>query len=71
MDDDKLVSKSKIKSVIKEDITAFVYYFSLLDSKGLASILKDDVLYDEQSKQDWIALLKSNLKALGIIISII
>lgn len=63
MDDDKLVSKSKIKSVIKEDITAFVYYFSLLDSKGLASILKDEVLYDEQSKQDWIALFEKQFKS--------
>ena len=63
MDDDKLVSKSKIKSVFKEDITAFVYYFSLLDSKGLASILKDDVLYDEQSKQDWIALFEKQFKS--------
>lgn len=63
MDDDKLVSKSKIKSVFKEDITAFVYYFSLLDSKGLASILKDEVLYDEQSKQDWIALFEKQFKS--------
>lgn len=63
MDDDKLVSKSKIKSVFKEDITAFVYYFSLLDSKGLASILKDDVLYDEQSKKDWIALFEKQFES--------
>ena len=63
MDDDKLVSKSKIKSVFKEDITEFVYYFSLLDSKGLASILKDDVLYDEQSKQDWIALFEKQFES--------
>ena len=63
MDDDKLVSKSKIKSVFKEDITAFVYYFSQLDSKGLASILKDDVLYDEQSKKDWIALFEKQFES--------
>ena len=60
MKDDKLVSKSKMKSVFKEDITAFVFYFSLLDSKGIASILKEDVLYDEQSKQDWIALFEKH-----------
>ena len=65
MDNDKLVSKSKIKSVFKEDITAFVYYFSLLDSKGLASILKDDVLYDEQSKKDWIALFEKQFESFG------
>jgi hypothetical protein len=35
---------------------AFVYYFSLFDSKGLASILKDNFIYDELSKQDWIIL---------------
>ena len=63
MDDDKLVSKSKIKSVFKEDITAFVYYFSLLDSKGLASILKDDVIYDEQSKKYWIALYEKQYES--------
>ena len=63
MDDDKLVSKSKIKSVFKEDITAFVCYFSLLDSKGLVSILKDDVLYDEQSKKDWIALFEKQFES--------
>ncbi len=63
MDDDKLVSKSKIKSVFKDDITAFVHYFSLLDSKGLASILKDDVLYDEQSKKDWIALFEKQFES--------
>ena len=64
MDDDKLVSKSKIKSVFKEDITAFVYYFSLLDSKGLASILKDNIIYDELSKQDWIALFEKQSESL-------
>ena len=63
MNDDKLVSKSKKKSVFKEDITAFVYYFSRLDSKGLAYILKDDVLYDEQSKQDWIALFEKQFES--------
>ena len=63
MHDDKLVSKSKIMSVFKEDITAFIYYFPLLDSKGLASILKDDLLYDEQSKQDWIALFEKQFKS--------
>ncbi len=63
MNDDELVSKSKMESVFKEDITAFVYYFSLLDSNGLASILKEDVLYDEQSKQDWIALFEKQFKS--------
>lgn len=63
MDDNKLVSKSKIKSVFKEDLTAFVYYFSLLDSKGLLSILKDDVLYDEQSKKDWIAIFEKQFES--------
>ena len=35
-----------------------MHYFSLLDSKGLASILKDNIIYDELSKQDWIALFE-------------
>jgi hypothetical protein len=63
MDNDKLVSQSKIKSVFNQDTDAFVHYFSLLDSKGLASILKDNVLYDEQSKQDWIILFEKQFES--------
>ena len=47
----------------KETIAAFVHYFSLLDSNGLASILEDDVLYDEQSKQDWITLFEKQFES--------
>ena len=43
--------------IFKDDVAAFVHYFGTLDSEGLASILKDDVVYDELSKQEWIALL--------------
>lgn len=42
---------------------AFVHHFSLLDSKGLASILKDNVIYDELSKQDWIILFEKQFKS--------
>lgn len=63
MDNDKLVSQTKIKSVFNQDTDAFVLYFSLLDSKSLASILKDNVLYDEQSKQDWIILFEKQFES--------
>jgi hypothetical protein len=63
MGNDKLVSQTKIKSVFNQDTDAFVHYFSLLDSKGLASILKGNVLYDEQSKQDWIILFEKQFES--------
>ncbi len=63
MDNDKLVSQTKINSVFNQDTDAFVLYFSLLDSKSLASILKDNVLYDEQSKQDWIILFEKQFES--------
>ena len=62
MGDNKFISKSEIKSVFKQDTSAFVHYFSLLDSKGLASILKDNVFYDELSKQDWIILFEKQFE---------
>jgi hypothetical protein len=36
----------------------FARYFSNLDSQGLASLMKDDTLYDELSKQNWITLFE-------------
>ena len=52
----KLDSESNKTFNIKDNTAAFVHYFSYLDSKGLASVLKNDVAYDELSKQDWIVL---------------
>ena len=40
-------------------VNAFAHYFAALDSEGLSSILKDDVVYDSLSKQDWITLVKT------------
>ena len=50
-------------AVFKDDVAAFVHYFSTLDSEGLASILKDDVVYDELSKQDWITLFEKQFES--------
>lgn len=47
----------------KDSIAAFVDYYSKLDSNGLASILKDEVLYDELSKQDWITLFDKQFES--------
>ena len=41
----------------------FAHYFSNLNSIGLASLLKDDVLYDELPKDDWIALFEKQFKS--------
>jgi len=49
--------------IFNNERETFVHYFSLLDSKGLASILKDNVLYDEQSKQDWIILFENQFES--------
>ena len=54
----KLYSESNKTFIIKDNMAAFVHYFSSLDSKGLASVLKNDVVYDELSKQDWIVLFE-------------
>ena len=43
----------------KDDVAAFVHYFAALNSEGLANILKDDVVYDELYKQDWIRLFET------------
>jgi hypothetical protein len=49
--------------IFNNESEAFGYYFSSLNSKGLASILKDNVLYDEQSKQDWIILFENQFES--------
>lgn len=41
----------------------FAHFFSNLNSIGLASLLKDDVLYDELPKDDWIALFEKQFKS--------
>jgi predicted metal-binding protein len=41
----------------------FAQYFSNLDSQGLASLLKDDTLYDELSKLECIELLEKQFKS--------
>jgi hypothetical protein len=58
MDHSNLVLNSNKTLILKDNIAVFIHYFSLLDSKGLAIILKDNVLYDEQSKQEWIFLFE-------------
>lgn len=35
----------------------------MLDSKGLSSVLKEEVLYDELSKPDWIALFEKQFES--------
>ena len=64
MEDNQLHSDSNKELLYKDTIAAFVHYFSSLDSKGLTSILKDDVLYDEQSKQDWTILFEKQFESL-------
>lgn len=49
--------------IFNNESEAFVHYFSLLDSKGLASILKDNVIYDELSKQDWKTLFDKQFES--------
>lgn len=56
----KLTSTSQNSIVISD----FAYFFSNLNSIGLASILKDDILYDEITKGDWIALFEKQFESL-------
>jgi hypothetical protein len=63
MNDNKLFSKKNKTSVFKNGIAEFVNYFSLLDIKGLSSVLKEDVLYDELSKQEWVALFAKQFES--------
>jgi hypothetical protein len=49
--------------IFNNERETFVHYFSSLDSKGLTSILKDDVLYDEHSKQDWTILFEKQFES--------
>lgn len=58
-----LDSESYKTLIFKDIIAAFVQYFSSLNSKGLASVLKDNVVYDEQSKQDWITLFENQFES--------
>jgi hypothetical protein len=58
MDCVKLVTEIDKTLLFNDDLSAFVNYFSNLDSIGLASVLKDDVHYDELSKQEWLSLFE-------------
>jgi hypothetical protein len=55
----KLFNTSQ-NSTVKSD---FAHFFSNLNSIGLASLLKDDVLYDELPKDDWIALFEKQFES--------
>ena len=55
----KLTSTSQHSIVISD----FAYFFSNLNSIGLASLLKDDILYDEITKDDWIALFEKQFES--------
>lgn len=59
----KFDSEGNNTLIFNDDIAVFVHYFSSLDSKGLASVLKDGVVYDEQSKQDWIVLFDKQFES--------
>jgi hypothetical protein len=41
----------------------FAHFFSNLNSIGLASLLKDDILYDELPKDDWIVLFEKQFES--------
>lgn len=56
-------SDSNKTLIFKDDKASFVYYFSALDSKGLATVLKDDFIYDQQSKHDWITLFQNQFES--------
>ena len=56
----KLSNTSK-NSNVKSD---FAHFFSNLNSIGLASLLKDEALYDEIPKDDWIALFEKQFESL-------
>ncbi|MBP6755548.1 MAG: hypothetical protein KA210_05315 [Bacteroidia bacterium] len=54
------LSNTSQNSTVKSD---FAHFFSNLNSIGLASLLKDDVLYDEITKGDWIALFDKQFES--------
>lgn len=54
------LSNTSQNSTVKSD---FAHFFSNLNSIGLASLLKDDILYDELSKDDWIALFEKQFES--------
>jgi predicted metal-binding protein len=54
------LSNTSQNSSVKSD---FAHFFSNLNSIGLASLLKDDILYNELSKDDWIALFEKQFES--------
>lgn len=63
MDSFKLVSDIDKTLFFNDDVTAFVHYFSNLDIIGLDSVLKENVLYDELSKPNWIILFDKQFES--------
>lgn len=45
------------------EVEAFVYYFSSLDSDGLASILSEDTINDSISVKDWINIFENQFES--------
>ncbi|MBP6756830.1 MAG: hypothetical protein KA210_11840, partial [Bacteroidia bacterium] len=54
------LSNTSQNSTVKSD---FAHFFSNLNSIGLASLLKDEVLYDELPKDDWISLFEKQFES--------
>jgi hypothetical protein len=54
------LSNTSQNSTVKSD---FARFFSNLNSIGLASLLKDDILYDELPKDDWIVLFEKQFES--------
>lgn len=53
----------KKTSILNGPKETFANYFSTMDVIGLTSFLKDDVLYDKLSKQDWIVLFENQFES--------
>lgn len=54
------LSNTSQNSTVKYD---FAHFFSNLNSIGLASLLKDEVLYDELPKDEWISLFEKQFES--------
>lgn len=48
---------------LNSEIDVFVNCFTTLNPKGFESVLKEDAVYDELSKQDWIALFEEQFES--------
>lgn len=45
------------------EVDTFIHFFAALDCEGLSSVFKDDVVYDELSKQEWLALFDKQFES--------